>query len=335
MPWNIYGHEWAAHLLQEQIAQNGIRHAYLFAGPSGVGRRTLALRFAQAVNCLQPPAPGEPCGTCRMCTQLARMQQSDLSVVQAEREGGEILIDSVRTLQHSLSLSPYEASYRIALLLRFHEANENAQNALLKTLEEAPPRAILLLTVNSPEDVLPTIASRCEIIRLRPMPLDAARAQLIAQWKIDPLEAEKLAHISGGRLGYAVTLSQNPEALEKRETLLNDLLNLLQQPRRERFAYAEKKAKARNNTREEREKVREELRLMFTLWIGFWRDVLLRAVGAETPCTNLDFTAQIDQLAAQANPADVRVRIHALESALQRLPNANLQLLLEVLLLDL
>ena len=74
MEWNVKGHEWAAQLLQQHIISGQVRHAYLFSGPPGVGRRTLALRFAQAINCTQPPAPGMPCGTCLMCTHLSRMQ---------------------------------------------------------------------------------------------------------------------------------------------------------------------------------------------------------------------------------------------------------------------
>src|SRR5574342_647685 len=139
MPWDLLGHEWAARLLTEHIAGGRLRHAYLFTGPRGVGRRTLALRLAQAVNCLQPPAPGVPCGACSACVRMERMQHPDLAVIQAETEGGVLKVEGVRDLQHSLSLAPYEARYRIALLLRFEEANPSAANALLKTLEEPPP----------------------------------------------------------------------------------------------------------------------------------------------------------------------------------------------------
>ncbi len=102
-----------------------------------------------------------------------QQQFSDLSILQADTIGGEMKVDVVRELQHTLSLTPYESDRRIAVLLRFHEANENAQNALLKTLEEAPGKAVLLLTADTAENLLPTIVSRCELLRLRPLAVDA------------------------------------------------------------------------------------------------------------------------------------------------------------------
>jgi DNA polymerase III subunit delta' len=197
MGWEVAGHAWAEHLLYEHLVRGEVRHAYLLTGPAGVGRRTLALRFTQALNCLQPPAPGEFCGQCRVCRQTAAMQHSDLAVVQAEKEGGTLKVEQVRDLQRSLSLLPYEAHFRVALLLRFEEAHPSAQNALLKTLEEAPQRVILLLTADSAENLLPTIVSRCEVLRLRPMALDHLQTYLETQG-MDAVDARLLAHLSGG-----------------------------------------------------------------------------------------------------------------------------------------
>lgn len=333
MPWNLTGHEWAANLLCQHIARGDMRHAYLITGPAGVGRRTLALRFAQAVNCTQPPAPGEPCGTCRACVQIERMAHPDLSIVQAAREGGDVSVDAIRELQRALNLAPYEARYRIALLLRFEEATASAQNALLKTLEEAPARVILLLTAENAEALLPTIVSRCEILRLRPLPLDTVRASLTARG-VAAEQADLLAHVCGGRPGLAFRLSQNAARLEQRTAWLEDLWHLLHANRAERFAYAERAVSTRGNTREDREKLRENLREMILTWLTFWRDTLLRAAGSAAPLTNPDQAERVEQAAIRAEMNGARQVINTLEDALARLGNANLQLLVESALLD-
>ena len=118
MDWNIHGHDWAVKMLQQNISRDSVRHAYLFSGPPGIGRKKLALRFAQALNCSSPPEKGVPCGECRICRQTEMMQQTDLSVIEAENEGGTLKVEQIRNLQHTLSLSPYESRYRIAILHR-------------------------------------------------------------------------------------------------------------------------------------------------------------------------------------------------------------------------
>ena len=326
MEWNILGNEWAVEMLQTHIRNDQVRHAYLFCGPRGVGRRSLALRFAQALNCPQPPRPGEPCGTCRTCTLTERMQHPDLSVLVAETEGGSIKIDPVRNLQHTLSLSPFEARYRVALLLRFHEATPNAQNALLKTLEEPAERVILLLTADSPESVLPTIASRCEMLRLHRLPLEKLSAALETRWGIPAGEADLLAHVSGGRPGVALRLHHNPDEMEQRHAWLDDLSRMLGSTRRERFTYAAQLTKDRD---------REKLLGVFQVWLSYWRDVMLVASGSSAPLTNQDRAEEVHRLGKTLDLPSATTRTQHMEQAIGNLgKNANMQLLTEVLLLD-
>ena len=176
--WNLIGHEWAVDMLKKHVANGTTRHAYLFAGPPGLGRRTLALRFAQALNCQTPVEAGIPCQECRDCWQIAAMQHADLTVIQADSEGGTLKVDQIREARRSLTLKPDQAAYRVALFLRFQEANDNAANALLKTLEEAPSYAVLILTADNAEQLLPTIVSRCEVLRLRPLSLAQVQSAL-------------------------------------------------------------------------------------------------------------------------------------------------------------
>ena len=332
--WNLLGHEWAVDMLRQHVAHNTTRHAYLFSGPPGLGRRALALRLAQALNCSNPPAPGEPCFECRDCKQIKAMQHPDLNIVEPTilddkkqpipNPDGEIRISQVRDLHRAINLKPYQSKFRMALFLRFHKANDNAANALLKTLEEAPPHAILILTADTPEQLLPTIVSRCEILRLRPLPPSIIEADLIEQG-MDARRARLLAYISDGRPGYARRLLEDETLLDERESRLNDLQTLLPASRVEKFAYAEKLSKDK-----------DAMRKTISIWISYWRDVMLRAAQTDVNIINADRNAEIELLAASLDLSRARQIISLLENALEQMDrNVNARLLMEVLLLDL
>jgi DNA polymerase III subunit delta' len=328
--WGLIGHAWAVQMLKQHLIHASLRHAYLFSGPPGLGRRTLALRLTQALNCPQPVAPAEPCGKCKTCRQIERMQYADLAVIQAEKEGGILRVEQIRSIRQSLVLKPYQGKYRVALFLRFQEANASAANALLKTLEEAPAHVILLLTADTPEQLLPTIVSRCEVLRLRPLPVASVQASL-REKGVDEKNAELMAHISGGRPGYALRLMQDKGLLTFRAGRLEDLQELLASTRRGRFAYAEKLTDRKKKDAEAEERFRDTL----LIWLSFWRDVLLRVSGTDAPLANVDRLPEIEALAGKLSLDEARRLVAATEGTIDKLEsNVNARLLAEVLLLD-
>ena len=322
-PWEVFGHDWAVEMLHGHVVHGALRHAYLITGPGGVGRRTLAIRLAQAVNCQTPSVPGVACRTCRACKQIEAGQNIDLMVIQADHEGGTLKVEQVREVQKFLSLKPYQSAYKIVVFLRFQEANQNAANALLKTLEEAPSYGLLLLTADNAEQLLPTIVSRCEILRLRPVSVAATQSFLETRG-LDAEKARLLAHLSDGRPGYALRLAEDDKTLDFRAEKLDDLHRLLAAPARERFGYAEKLAKDK-----------DALRRSLFLWLSWWRDVLLRAAGAATALTNIDRTEEIESVATQISLPEARKTTQAIENAIEKLEkNVNARLLTEVTLMD-
>jgi DNA polymerase-3 subunit delta' len=210
------------------------------------------------------------------------------------------------------------------LFLRFHEANDNAANALLKTLEEAPSYAVLILTADNPEQLLPTIISRCEVLRLRPLRVEEVQKELETRG-LETGRAKLIAHISGGRMGYAIRLLENDSLLEKREERLNDLLTLVSASRVEKFKYADQLSKDK-----------DAMRQTITFWLSYWRDVMLRSAQAESSLVNVDRNVEIEDLAGQMDLSATRRVVGRLENSLDQLNrNVNPRLLAEVLLMDL
>lgn len=324
MGWDLLGHEWASSLLREHIVRGQVRHAYLLCGPPGCGRRSLALRFAQALNCPEPAAPGEPCRKCRTCLQIERMQHPDLNVLLPSEDGRNLKVEQIRQLLLSLALSPYQSPYRIGLLPNFENATSSAQNALLKTLEEAPERAILLLTAPTPEDLLPTIVSRCEILRLRPVPVDDLAIFLQEDHGLPADEAARLAHLTAGRAGAALHLHADPAEMAEQDSAIDSLARLLTENRAARFHFARSLA-------DDREKLRRTLQV----WLIFWRDLLLRISGSRGAIANFNHLDLLQDLANKMNYDQALAQVAALQSALEHLDaNANARLLCEALLLD-
>jgi DNA polymerase III subunit delta' len=324
MDWSMIGHEWAVNLLSEHVRLGRERHAYLLTGPSGIGRRTLALRFAQSLNCNNSPEPGQPCRTCSTCKRIEQMQHPDLAMVMAEREGERLKIDQVRELQHNLSLAPYEARYRVVLILRFEEAQSSSANAMLKTLEEPPDHVVVILTANSAENLLPTIVSRCEVLRLRSLSMDETAKGLQAIRGVPKEISERLAHISDGRPGYAIRLFEQPRLLEQRISWLDELIQLLAASRRERFAFIKVFV-------DDKEGLRDALQV----WLTFWRDVLISTCGMSNLITNLDYTSQIQKLVSVIDLQKAHFHVNAIERTIETIDhNVNARLALEVLLMD-
>jgi DNA polymerase-3 subunit delta' len=252
---DVRGHDRARAILARALERDRLPPALLFAGPDGVGKKLLALAVAQAALCERAPLP-EPCGVCRACKKVSaalaperleelrneadRHPDGDVwrnfrlhpDLVLAEgwwltkagrpRAGAEIRVDQVRDLIAEIAGAPFEARRRVFVIDDAHTMNEAAQNALLKSLEEPPPRSHVILVSASPLGLRQTIRSRCQLLRFGPLPRSAVAAHLAERCGLPADRARTQAALAGGSLGTALAFES--EAYGRMREGLVDLL---------------------------------------------------------------------------------------------------------------
>ncbi len=324
--WHIVGHERAVAFLRRGLINGRSRHAYLFTGPAAVGKWTLALRFAMALNCEAEAGAQRPCGGCRSCRAIANGRDPDLIRARAGASG-RLLIDDIRDLMRQLALKPYGSRLRVAILEDFDRVLPPAQDALLKTLEEPAQHAVLLLLAQSLERILPTIRSRTQIIALRPLPLELVKAHLIGRGA-DENRADFIARLSSGRIGWALAALEDEKILESRAGTLDLLRDILHGSRVQRLKIAEQLSrKAKGN--------KGLLRATLDIWQTYWRDLLLACLQTPVKPCNSDRNDEIRALAMRANPASALDALNATRRTMRTLDtNANVRLALDVLFLE-
>lgn len=326
--WQVIGHDWAIDFLSKTLRHARTRHAYLITGSAGIGKSTLAYRFAQALNCTAPESDQRPCGACRSCRLIASGNHPDILQPQADDKSGAIRIDAVRDLMRQIALKPYDSRYRVALLPSFEQVQPRVQDALLKTLEEPPPHAVLIVMAQTPDSVLATIKSRCQHVPLRPAALKVVEGALLAEGANEST-ATLLARLSNGRVGWALEALHDPAVLDERHNLLGMLLEAIEGNRAKRFEIAEAFAEVAS-------KDRDAARYGLEMWQTFWRDVLLATHHSSVKPCNSDHLPAIQKLVTRIVPQDAQKALLATRNMLYKTlnTNANMRLALEAMLLD-
>ena len=346
--WQTVGQDHLLRQLNAGLQAGRVGHAYLLAGPPHVGKMTLALDLAAAVNCAvasgqqSPPMFADdadtdaagPCGLCEPCSRIRRGVYADLNVVAVggdPRVPTRISIEQVREAEGFLSVTPVEGGWKVIIFdgaETLSAGQSESANALLKTLEEPPERVLLLLLTTSEDAILPTIRSRCRLLSLRPMSGAALADYLVSQHNAEPDYANWLARLARGCPGWAINALADPATLESRSEELDRIVESVAAPLDRRFAYASALGGAFSG---DRESVRQTL----YLWQGWWRDLLLVKEGVPEHVQNTDRRAELERFAAGIpSPAIVTLlrRIHSTLAALDA--NANPRLALERMMLD-
>lgn len=332
--WQVYGQDHILLQLEGALKQGRHAHAYLLSGPPHVGKMTLALNLAQGVNCLR--GPGEPCSECAQCTRISMGQHADVQVVGlAQRDSGSpartvIGIADVKEVLGRVHLKPFEGANSVIIFDASELMSEEAANALLKTLEEPPPQVLILLLTADEDSILPTIRSRCRRLSLRPLPKDQLTDVLVTKYQATPEDADLMARLSRGCLGWAISVLQQGDGdLQERADHLETLKETCQSGLDTRFNYATELAGLFY-------KDRELARQWLYLWLRWWRDLLLIKEGGEAYIHNTDRETELRLQAAQLGTPEIVGFIRKLSETVEALDsNASARLALEVLMLDL
>lgn len=332
--WDVVGQDRVLSLLQRGLETDSLAHAYLLVGPAHVGKMTLALNLAEALNC---EGAEPPCGECVSCQRIADGKHADIQVIDLGNANGDsaesesrakISVEQIEQMQHSASLPPFEGRCKVFILDGAELLSIGAANRLLKTLEEPVGKVVfILLTVN--DKLLPaTIVSRCQRVELAPLGTAEAEAALTNRWGVELEKAKLLSRLANGCLGWAVSAAQDEQLLQQRVEILDKLLDLTGAGYEQRFQYV---AQLAGRFNQNRGAVLEVL----DLWLDWWRDLLLVKVGCNDAITNVDRSVQMAGVAAGYTLDQIRVFIDSIRAAGEHLQlNANPQLVLEVLMLS-
>lgn len=319
---DILGHEQIIAHLQNAIEEDKVSHAYIFNGPEASGKMMLAEAFAMALQC-----EGEgkrPCLECRSCRQAADHNQPDIIYVSHEKPN-TIGVDDIRTqINNDIDIKPYSSRYKVYIVDEAQKMNQQAQNALLKTIEEPPAYAIILLLTTNADSFLQTILSRCITLNLKAVKEDKIKEYLMKHYQIPDYQADICAAFSQGNVGKAIQLASSEEFGELKASVLQLMKRLEDIDLYEMTGAVKQIAEYKLSVND-----------YFDLMMIWFRDVLyLKATNDVDGLIFKDEVYDIKKQAAKRSYQGIETVLEALEKAKIRLnANVNFDLVIELLLL--
>lgn len=338
MPFaEIIGQERAIRVIRKTLAAGTLPHAWLFYGPEGVGKFKTALAVAKSLLCGRAAAD-EFCGMCADCTRIENEAHPDVLVLRAEskegqkeggtagsrQESGEIRIEQVRQLQRWAAVAAFRGGWRVGILDGAERMNPHAANALLKILEEPPPRMVLLLVSPSRRALLPTIASRCQALHFPQAGREEVASALAGRVEGTSEELGLLAELAEGSIGKALRLDRD-WVFRERKLWVDRLCSFLVARRLGLEEFVEELMRSGRIA---------EVLSFYKTW---YRDLFVYGETGETArVANLDLVDTVAGMSGTFDPVGCVESIAALERAREALDgHMNTQLVLESLLLDL
>lgn len=252
---SLKGQDRAVAFLKSVVESGRVANSYIFVGPSGCGRKTAAINFAKMLNC-SAPVNAEPCDECHFCKKISDMACPDVKILVKDKDKSEIGIDIILEAVRSIALKPYEARWKVYIIDGADEITDEAANAVLKTLEEPPPSAVLVLVAGNYESLLPTIRSRSQTVKFFPVPTTDIERILVDAHNIDKESAKLFSRLSFGSVGRALQFSKGD--------FLADRLSVLEKLKRGTFFSSDLDALKR-----------DALRSRLGIMLSWYRDILV------------------------------------------------------------
>lgn len=319
----IIGQDGIINHLQNAISAAKVSHAYILHGEEGMGKKTFATLFAKTLQCIEKDI--YPCNKCKSCIQSDSGNQPDIMWITHEK--ASIGVDDIRTqVNGDIHIRPYQSSYKIYIIDWAEKMTESAQNALLKTIEEPPDYAIILLLASSTHQLLPTILSRCVVLDLKPIQKQLIKEHLMTRYQIPDYKAELAAGFSGGNIGKAIRYASSEDFERKKEDILHILRYIDEMELHEIIAGIK-------TISENKASVSDYIDIML-LW---FRDVLM--LKATKDPNHLLFKDELQTIKNQANLRSydkIENIIRSMEEAKAKLKaNVNFDITIELMLLKL
>ncbi len=320
---DVIGRERITERLQNTIRLNRVSHVYIFDGEEGIGKNFIADIFVAALQC--EVYSGEPCGECKSCLQAAGGNHPD--IIRIRREKAAIGVDDIRDqLNNTIAIKPYNSRYKIYIIDEAEKMTEAAQNALLKTIEEPPEYAVILLLTDNMNMLMPTILSRCVTLHLRPVDRGLLKMHLMKDCNVPDYQAELAATFAAGNVGRAERYAASAEFEGRKDEVMHLVLHIDEMKPSEIIDFLKRFS-------EEKAVINDYIDLIF-LW---YRDVLMFKAARQT--AQLIYKEEVLTLQRQAAGKSFEALQHIIEAfdtlRARLKANVNFDAAMELLLLAL
>lgn len=317
----IIGHERVIENMQKTIKKQTVSHSYIFEGPDSTGKFLVAKAFAKTLLCTVKK--GFPCNQCSSCIKFDSGNHPDL-YIEASTESS-IKKEQIEELQKTIRVLPYESEKKVYIIEDAHKMTKEAQNCFLKTLEEPPSYAIIILTVNNSHSILPTVLSRCQVIRFRPVENKLIEETLIKRYGQSQEKAKFISSFSNGVVGKAINLSQSERFNDIRDNTIDIIDCILKDNDKYRtLSFVDFFDKEKDAI--------DDILDIISVW---FRDILvIKETGNSKIITNMDKLDTIEKQANKLSKSKINDIIDIVEKTKNDIKsNVNYQLSLEVMLL--